>query len=50
MYYDFMDKFKVRPNTFDDLFDFMGYVKTKSLIDAFYKALSKIEEEVQNGK
>lgn len=50
MYYDFMDKFKVRPETFDDLFDLMSYTKTKNLIDSFYEAIRKIEGELKNGR
>lgn len=45
-----MDRFHVKPVTFDDLFDFIDYTRVKSLVDKFNDSIDKIEQEIKNGR
>jgi hypothetical protein len=45
-----MDRFHVKPVTFDDLFDFIDYSRVKSLVDKFNASIDKIEQEIKNGR
>ena len=42
-----MDRFHVKPVTFDDLFDFIDYTRVKSLVDKFNASIDKIEQEIK---
>lgn len=49
-YYDYMDRFHVKPETFDDLFDFIDYSRVKSLVDKFNASIEKVKQEIKNGR
>ena len=43
MYYQFMDKFHVKPETFDDLFDFLDYTSVDSKLKSYYNGIMKLQ-------
>lgn len=45
-----MDMFHVKPETFDDLFDFIDYSRVKSLVDKFNASIEKVKQEIKNGR
>ena len=40
-FYKYMDRFKQEPQSFDDLFEFMDYMKTENRIDEYYRSKNK---------
>jgi hypothetical protein len=42
MYYKYLDLFKVRPETVDDLFDYLDYIKVDSSLQAYQASVARL--------